>query len=129
MRRYSRSRVGVGADVHALGDRRDAGRPGASAAVDLDQAQPAGADVGEAVEVAQRRDRDAGLPRRCEDGLAVGALTSLSLIVRVMTAMSIIRLSEGVSGSSSARPSATCRRPLPTPADAACSSASYSCRK
>ena len=49
-------------------------------AVDLDQAEPAGADVGEAVEVAERRDRDAVLPGRVEDRLArAGAVIELAV--------------------------------------------------
>ena len=43
----------------------------------LDQAQPAGAHVGQPVEMAQRRDVDAVLAGHVEDRLAVAPATSM----------------------------------------------------
>ena len=63
----------VGRDLHALGDRGRAGRSELVRARDLDDAQAARARVGQAVEVAQRRDVDAVLACDGEDRLALGA--------------------------------------------------------
>ena len=64
---------GAGDHVHAVGHLGDACRQRTLGAGDLDAAQPAGADVGEPVEMAQRRDVDAVLPRHVENRLACGA--------------------------------------------------------
>ena len=62
--------LGVGADFHALGDGGDAGRQQLVAALDLDQAQAARANVAQAVEMAERGNVDVVLPRHFQDGLA-----------------------------------------------------------
>ena len=68
----------------------DAGRQQPAAAADLDQAEPAGADVGTPVEVAQRRDRDPRLAARpARIVWSPRALISLPSIVRVLTAAMI----------------------------------------
>ncbi len=57
-------------DFHAFLDRERRRRAELGAAFDLDQAQAAGAHVGQTVEVAERGDVDAVFPRHLEDGLA-----------------------------------------------------------
>ena len=59
----------AGDHVHAVGHLGDACRQRTLRAGDLHAAQPAGADVGESVEMTQRRDVDAVLPRDVEDRL------------------------------------------------------------
>jgi hypothetical protein len=65
--------LGVGDHLHALLDRGHAGRQQLARALDLDHAQAAGADVAEAVQVAQGRDLDAVLGGDLQDRLALGA--------------------------------------------------------
>ena len=57
----------VGLDVHAFGDFGRAGRQQFGDAGDFHQAQPAGADVIDAFEMAERRDFDAGLGGGLQD--------------------------------------------------------------
>ena len=60
--------LGVGGDFHAFFYDGDAGRKQLVLALDLDEAKPAGADVGEAVHFAEPRNEDAVLPGNVEDG-------------------------------------------------------------
>ena len=60
----------VGLDVHALADLGGAGGQQLGDAGDLHQAQAAGADVIDAVEMAERRDLDAGVGGGLQDGRA-----------------------------------------------------------
>ena len=56
--------LAVGLDVHALGDLGGAGGQELGDAGDFDQAEAAGADVVDAVQMAEGRDVDAGVGRR-----------------------------------------------------------------
>ena len=62
--------LGVGADLHAFVDGGHAGGKELVAALDLDQAQAAGAHVAEAVQMAEGGNVDVVLPRHFKDGLA-----------------------------------------------------------
>lgn len=61
----------IGAHHHLFDHRRHACRAQRATALDLDQAEPAGADVAHAIEVTERWDRDAVLTRCLEDRLAL----------------------------------------------------------
>src|ERR1700749_4855054 len=62
--------VGLRGDFHSLEDRGDAGGEQLVLAFDLDHAQPAGADVGETVEMAQGRNIDVVFPGHFKDRLS-----------------------------------------------------------
>ena len=64
--------AGVGADLHALGDRHRAGGGQVLRAFHLDDADAAGADGLQPLDVAQRGDADAGLAGRVQDRGALG---------------------------------------------------------
>ena len=59
--------AGLGVDLHALGDRRGAGCRRAVAALDLDEAEPAGTEGLERIGGAELGDRYAGLSRGAHD--------------------------------------------------------------
>ena len=59
----------VGLDLHALADLGGAGGQQLPGSLHLDQAEPAGADRVDAVEMAERGDPDAGLAGGLEDRL------------------------------------------------------------
>ena len=65
--------LGVGRDLHAFFHARDASRQQLVLTLDLDQAEAAGADVGEAVQVAQAWNEDAVLPRDVENGFVLAS--------------------------------------------------------
>ena len=65
--------LGMGGHLHALLDHGHTGRQQFAGGADLDHAQPAGADVAEAVQVAQGRDLDAVLGGHVQDRLVGGA--------------------------------------------------------
>ncbi len=62
--------LGVGGDLHALVDGGHAGGQELVAALDLHQAKAAGADVAQAVQMAEGGNVDVVFPRHFEDGLA-----------------------------------------------------------
>ena len=70
VRRCLLQAFGVGGDLHALIDGGDAGGQQLVGALDLDQAQAAGADLAEAVEMAEGGNVDVILAGHLEDGLA-----------------------------------------------------------
>jgi hypothetical protein len=67
--------LGLGVDDHAGRHRRGAGGRRAAPALDLDQAQPAGAEGLEAVGGAQLGDGDAGLGGRAHHEVPAGTVT------------------------------------------------------
>ena len=75
--------VGVRLDVHALADLGGAGGQQLGHAGHFHQAQPAGPDVVDAFEVAQRGDPDARFGGGLQDGRTVGGADSLPSMVRV----------------------------------------------
>ena len=70
MRRCFCSRSVVGGDLHAFVDGGHAGGQQLVAALDLDQAQAAGAHIAQAVQMAEGGNVDVVLPRHFQDGLA-----------------------------------------------------------
>ena len=69
----------VGRDLHALGDAGHAGGQQLVGALDLDQAQPAGADGRQAPQVAQGRDEDLVLARDGQDGFILARADVLAV--------------------------------------------------
>src|SRR5579871_5016865 len=63
--------LGIDGHLHAFFDARDARREKARRAFDFDQAEPAGADVRESAQPAERGNGDLVLARDFEDGLVL----------------------------------------------------------
>jgi len=81
--------LGVGVDIHALGHPGRAGRQKLWRAGHLDKEQPAGADVVQPIEVAERRYYDAGIGCSFQDGGVVLRADMLASMVRVFAAIGI----------------------------------------